>query len=644
MTARPWGLAIDFGTTATAAVTVTGQHVSLLSLDGGGRMSSSVYATGNDGELLVGKQADNEAAYALDQYESTPKRRIHRPSVRLGDRQYAPVDLIAAIMAHVLSEALDQHNRTAPAWLVLTHPVAWSASQRQVLADAVHAAARQLGVSLPDPVFVEEPVAAAQWYSRGTHHAPPEVGQKFAVYDLGGGTFDVAVLERTEQGYSVINPGGIDPLGGYDFDHRLFTYLGTKYIAKEDPDLWRALQRPDPGDVDMGERRRQMRTNVQYLKEQLSTKPSRETRLRGVSQPVLVTREDFETLIVADVDRTIDEFLTTLDECGLSPRDLAVIYRVGGASRIPLVGQKLEALGAPVYSDDDPKLVVALGAAITPGVDSPVLAESAPIREEAVAEQAAVRVETVAEKAPERHEAVAESAPSGGEAQPVRTQKGRKTKSPSPGAEAVASAKLGRWGWASVVAGTAILAFAVGTCVLSWLALDLKIGLLLIFTIAPAVIGGLLIRMGSLLETRAGRRNILFGVIVVAVAVAAVTQRLLWESYFWKPSVSDAEFEAGVNIFETVLAGLALAGLLLLVIPQFRRIPSRGAVAGLVVAGLLVAVAEAASLVGAQAHYGQLEFLLIDAIPFSAAALLVICGVLAGRRRKRLSAAPPSTV
>ncbi len=283
--------------------------------------------------------------------------------MRLGGTPYAPTELIAAIIRRVFDEAVIQHDGQAPESLVLTHPVKWSPVQREVLVAAARRAAEQLGMQLPDPVFVPEPVAAAQWYARDSHHEPPAVGQCVAVYDLGGGTFDVAVLERTPAGFEVLASGGIDPLGGFDFDHRLFIYLGAKYVGPVNSGLWQGLQRPDRGDAETAERRRRMQTTMRLLKEALSTEMSRSTHLPGVVNPVLVTRDEFETLIAADVDRTIDELMATLEEKDLTPADLAAIYRVGGASRTPLVGRKLEVLlPGRVRSIEDPKLVVALGA------------------------------------------------------------------------------------------------------------------------------------------------------------------------------------------------------------------------------------------------------------------------------------------
>lgn len=164
-------------------------------------------------------------------------RRVER--VVLGDHEFEPARLIGAVLASVIGEAVEQHRGCPPAALVLTHPVRWQASRLGVLQSALLHAASELGLQLPAPEFVEEPVAAAHWFAR--QGQPLQQDQLFAVYDLGGGTFDAAVLRRSGDGFTVVSQGGIDPLGGIDFDHALFTYLGDKHIAAPDPGLWQAL-------------------------------------------------------------------------------------------------------------------------------------------------------------------------------------------------------------------------------------------------------------------------------------------------------------------------------------------------------------------------------------------------------------------
>ena len=188
------------------------------------------------------------------------------------------------------------------------------------------------------------------------------------MYDLGGGTFDATVLCRSSDGFEVLATGGIDPLGGFEFDNRLFTYLGQTHYQKADPKLWQALAHPDPEDPDSGMRRRFLDAAVRQLKEELSEHTQRTVRLPGLAEPVLVTRTEFENLIRTDLDATIAELEATLARAGLTADQLAGIYRIGGASRIPLVGSLLDQFQRPVFVVDHPKTVVALGAAVGSGV------------------------------------------------------------------------------------------------------------------------------------------------------------------------------------------------------------------------------------------------------------------------------------
>jgi actin-like ATPase involved in cell morphogenesis/cbb3-type cytochrome oxidase subunit 3 len=360
---RDWVVALDFGTTATAAaVGVIGGPVSELRLpDSSSTMPSSVFADG-DGRLVVGAEADNEAESRLDAYEPTPKRRAGHTTVRLGDKDYPPAELIGAVMAPVLGEAVLQHNNAVPRSVVLTHPVSWRGSRRRVLTEALQHAAQRVGITeLPEPVFVTEPVAAARWYAKAE---PPTKDAYFAVYDLGGGTFDTTVLRATGESFEVIGSGGIDPLGGFDFDQLLFDYLGSQYISKADPGLWSALSNPTQPDPDIAYRRRRLQARVHLLKEGLSNAVEKRVPLPGVADPVVVTRREYEALIRQRIEETVTELEDTIAEAGLAPDRITAIYRIGGAARTPLVGAVMERLRLPVKTTDHPKLVVAQGAAI----------------------------------------------------------------------------------------------------------------------------------------------------------------------------------------------------------------------------------------------------------------------------------------
>ena len=280
----------------------------------------------------------------------------------LGDNDYEPARLIGAVLAAVLREALNQHDHHPPAGLLLTHPVVWRKSRIQVLRDALRWAATDVGVEqLPAAEFLAEPVAAAHWFA---HPDPSREGQRFAVYDLGGGTFDAAVLQQSGGSFVVLGSGGLDPLGGFDFDNLLFDYLGQRHIAEPDPALWAQLSQPDPEDPKVRSDRRTMQERVKILKEQLSVQPTAHTRLPGLTHQVQVTREEYARLISAPVGKTVDKLKATIANAGLEVEQLSAVYRIGGAARTPLVGDALNALRVPVRSQDHPKLVVAEGGAV----------------------------------------------------------------------------------------------------------------------------------------------------------------------------------------------------------------------------------------------------------------------------------------
>ncbi|MGW5151713.1 Hsp70 family protein, partial [Rhodococcus koreensis] len=582
---------------ATAAVTGGDGQVrpQPLALDGAGRMSSSVYAP-RVGPLEVGELADHSAGYALDRYEPTPKRKIDRPWVRLGESTFTPTELISGILERVLGDAVSEHEGP-PGRLVLTHPVAWLPAQRAILGAAARAAAERLDLTVPEPEFVPEPVAAAHWYARtDTDPAPPGVGERFAVYDLGGGTFDTAVLERTADGFEVLVSGGIDPLGGYDFDHRLFTYLGERYIAPADPALWAELGSPNPTRVEVSERRRHMQTTVRLLKEALSSHPSRQTNLPGVPDPVIVTREEFDALIAEDVDRTVATLRGVLDRRGLALGDLTAIYRVGGASRTPLVGDRLQDLRVTVRAVNDPKLVVALGATTVPCED-PVVRESAVLfgrgaeLEGAAAETTPAALEATIKASlsePPKPEPPAQKTAVVG-APRKRTIHPTEKVVPAPTRRPADT--LDRGAWACVLAGVAVLTVAMVDCFLPWRGDSRSIpwGPVAVLGVTGAVSATIGIRD----RTISGRRGwLLAGVVFIAAAVGLVLCRLLIGLV-----TGAAGRQSTLLNFDNevpVSAVLAIVGLLLILAPQRRRTPTLGAAIALLIAGTALVLASVA--------------------------------------------------
>jgi hypothetical protein len=210
---------------------------------------------------------------------------------------------------------------------------------------------------LQNPHFVSEPVAAALHYSE----VHVEVGQFVAVYDLGGGTFDTAVLRRTRDGFEVAGPpGGIADMGGEVFDDRLYRHFGAQ-LASRDPDTWRLLS--NPTDRRWAEENADFRSRIRDTKERLSDDNSAELYVSSFDTDVRLTRAEFEELIRADLQLSVEELARTVADAGIEPEELAAVYLTGGSSRIPLVTtlvhERFKRLPA---TRGDPKCVVALGA------------------------------------------------------------------------------------------------------------------------------------------------------------------------------------------------------------------------------------------------------------------------------------------
>ena len=354
--AERWTLAVDLGTSrCVGAVNVDGT-VSIVEVDGG-RWTPSAIGIDPDGQLVVGARADDLARLHPDRCERTPKRHVGSIAPLLVGG--VAVDLpsaLGAVLARYRDEATLRHGAGGPIVTVLTHPVRWGDERTAVLL----AAAEQAG--LPQPTLLPEPVAAAIHYAQGADLDQVEPGAFVAVFDLGGGTFDAAVLRRTEDAFDPVGvPGGVDDLGGEVFDYLLYGYFG-EVLAADVPEVWEQLSTSD--DRRMRKAAADLVDEARKAKEALSSYTSTQVFVPEADRDVVVTRTRFEELIRPDVERAIDELDRTVASAGLGPTDLAAVYLVGGSSRIPLVGRLLaERYGDRVMSRDEPKSVVALGAA-----------------------------------------------------------------------------------------------------------------------------------------------------------------------------------------------------------------------------------------------------------------------------------------
>jgi hypothetical protein len=208
-------------------------------------------------------------------------------------------------------------------------------------------------------VLVPEPVAAAAHFASFPDRALAP-GQALAVYALGAGTFDVAVVGANQNGYTVLAEDGLPDLGGLDVDQALMVHVGRE-VSHSDPQRWQRLLRPES--TTDRRTRRALQEDVKAAKEALSRHPQTEVPMPEPFKDVLVTRGELEGLVRPAMLRSVELLSRTLRAAGLSPDRLVGIYLVGGSSRLPLVGSMIaEKIGVVPSSLDQPETAVALGA------------------------------------------------------------------------------------------------------------------------------------------------------------------------------------------------------------------------------------------------------------------------------------------
>ena len=358
----PYDLGIDLGTTFTAAaVRAEGRPgapepgVRVVGLEPDAVQVPSVLLVDDDGSLLVGTDAEDRAPGA-------PQRVVREFKRRLGDDTPIVVgggsfsaDGVAAEMVRWTADRVAETQGGGPRRVAVAHPAGWGAYRRGVFTEAL------AEVGLHDVVLLTEPEAAAAAHA-ATGRLP--MGRTVAVYDLGGGTFDAAVVQgvtaspASPVGLRVLGHGqGLEALGGIDFDEALFWHVCSA--------LGGAVDALDPADPATVRAVAGLRRACVAAKETLSvdTEAVVDVRLPGVTTRVRVTRGEFEEMISPALRQTVDVLGEVLDSARVTAGDLDGVLLVGGSSRIPLVAQMLSAeLGRPVAVDPDPTTVVARGA------------------------------------------------------------------------------------------------------------------------------------------------------------------------------------------------------------------------------------------------------------------------------------------
>lgn len=349
-------IGIDLGTTNSAVAIMEGGQATIIPNAEGNRTTPSVVAFTKDGERLVGETAKRQAIMNPDRTISSIKRDMGTDrKVTIDGKAYTPQEISAMILQKLKADAesyLGQNVSEA----VITVPAYFTDAQRQATKDAGKIA------GLDVKRIINEPTAAALAYGVDKD----EDSSKIMVFDLGGGTFDVSILEVGDGVFEVLSTRGNNRLGGDDFDNALMDYIAEDFKKQNGVDL-----RLDPTSD------QRLKDAAEKAKKELSSAMTSTINLPFITavngQPVHlnmdVTRAKFEELIAPLVKKTEEPVNNALKDAGLSASDLNKVLLVGGSTRVPMVQDLVKKLtGKDPQKDINPDECVALGAAIQGGV------------------------------------------------------------------------------------------------------------------------------------------------------------------------------------------------------------------------------------------------------------------------------------
>ncbi|MFN0028955.1 MAG: Hsp70 family protein [Acidimicrobiales bacterium] len=350
-------LGVDLGTAYSSAAVAVDGRARIVPLGNRSAVLPSVVLLRPDGAVLVGEAADRRGMAEPDRVAREFKRRFGDPTpFDLGGTKLLAEQLMGQLLVAIYRATVEREG-TAPDRLALTHPAMWGSQKRQVLLRAVQEAAAEHGLALPPIMLVSEPEAAAIYYAESEHIA---LGEVVAVYDLGGGTFDAALLRRSTAGFEPMGPPeGIDRLGGVDFDAAVYSHV-NRFLDG-------AIDRLDLRDPAVAAGVARLRADCVEAKEALSadTDVTIAVLLPGLRTELRLTRPELESMIRPALQDTLGALQRAMRSAHVVPADVRVVLLVGGSSRIPLVAQLVgAAVGRPVAVDVHPKHAVALGAAL----------------------------------------------------------------------------------------------------------------------------------------------------------------------------------------------------------------------------------------------------------------------------------------
>ncbi|WP_299072250.1 Hsp70 family protein [Accumulibacter sp.] len=346
---------IDLGTTNSEVAIVRGGRVEVIPVAPGVRILPSLVGVADDGSLLVGEAARNQYALHPERSVRSIKRRMGEyTAVQMAGKDYSPQEISAMILRR-LRDIAEAHIGEPVGKAVITVPAYFSDAQRQATREAGEIAGLEV------VRIINEPTAAALAYESCHSGA-----RKALVYDLGGGTFDVSVVNLESDVVEVLASHGNNHLGGDDFDQKLITFAIDHLKAQHDIDI-----RPH------AQAMARLQHAAEAAKITLSDEPyatlAEEYLFEKDGVPihlsVEISRDDYEEMIEPYVAETLEAVHVALSGAGLTVADINEILLVGGATRTPLVQRRLESeLGMQPRAEVDPDLCVAMGAAIQAAV------------------------------------------------------------------------------------------------------------------------------------------------------------------------------------------------------------------------------------------------------------------------------------
>ncbi len=344
-------IGIDLGTTNSVVAVVEGGEPVVIANAEGGRTTPSVVAFTADGERLVGDAAKRQAVLNPERTVQSIKRHMGTNyKVTIGDKEYTPQQISAFILQKLKAEA-EKYLGTTVTKAVITVPAYFTDAQRQATKDAGAIAGLEV------LRIINEPTAASLAYG-----LDKEDNQTILVFDLGGGTFDVSILEIGDGVFEVKATSGNNRLGGDDFDQRIVDWLAEQFKADHGIDLTKdrqAMQR--------------LREAAEKAKIELSGVLTTNISLPFISMSdkgplhidATLTRAKFEEMTRDLVEKSLGPTRQAIQDAGLKPSDIDKVILVGGSTRIPAVQKAIQDLiGKEPHKGVNPDECVALGAAI----------------------------------------------------------------------------------------------------------------------------------------------------------------------------------------------------------------------------------------------------------------------------------------